>query len=193
MIQEITIDGTGYIGFNAPYPKTPQEIEQIYASLRGEALALFQSVCAEMPSVDVYTKENAEKYRLPKEFFDVARVFTAQALPYPIEYFPELWMCHSNSFEHAQKTGCMYVEGIAISPAGPMLHTWNSTDGNNVLDFTWPSQELNRYYGAVLDIEELKKAGYHSGGILGHNDPRLGHRRKPIIIDMRTLIIKEAT
>lgn len=122
-------------------------------------------------------KENASEYGWTEEVLADATMFVPQELPRPVPYFKKPWHCFENSFEHARKTGLLYVEGLAINPTGPQIHAWNSTDGTDVIDLTWPFQHVNKYFGLVFDVEKLTMAGYPFGAYFGHLYDRLKKQR----------------
>ncbi len=189
MIHKAPIDGIPYIAFNPPHlASTPYEIERVYGSLQDRELELFQSVCAGLPSAEDCVRKNPDEYQLPAEVFEVARTFIPQELPKPVTYYPDFWLCYQNSILYAEAIGCMYVEGVAVSPCGPMLHAWITTNGTDVYDFTWPCQHLNRYYGVAFDPKKLREAGYPYGAIFGFNKKTLAQRHIPIRVDIRTLV-----
>jgi hypothetical protein len=147
---------------------TPQEVESQFNSFTAEESALFERICANLPSGRDYMETRLQQYGWTAEMFNKAREFQPQPLPSPVPYFERPWWCYENSFQHAEKTGLLYVEGIGISPNGPMVHAWNSTDGTDVLDYTWPQQHLNRYFGIIYDVAWIKENWPIPGGMLGY-------------------------
>ncbi len=89
--------------------------------------------------------------------------------------------CFENAAQKARETNeeLQYVEGLALSPLGPMLHAWNAR-GDEVFDFTWPCQHLVRYYGIPFSVSFLDEIGHKNGCVFGYLDPLLKYLREKI-------------
>ena len=123
-----------------------------------------------------YIAERLNEYGWTEEMLARADYFVPVKLPTPVPYFERPWCCFENSFNHAEQTGLLYVEGIAVSPSGISIHAWNSTNGSDVIDYTWPYQHVNKYFGIIFPIKWVKKHYSTPGGIL---NPKL-LRTKPL-------------
>lgn len=148
--------------------RTPQQIERAYLGLEGEQRKLFEEICHGLPAADEYARAHASKYGWDESVFELARTFVPQQFQHPVPYFERHWHCFESSFIYAEQTGLFYVEGLAINPSGAQIHAWNSTDGTDVLDYTWPHQHVNRYFGIVFDVEKMKKYWPVPGAILAY-------------------------
>ena len=157
--------GYSWIGSETRFT-IPQDVEKAYDSLDDAERKLFKKVCAGMPAVEDFVRKNAAGYGWDERLLSLARNMRAKELPRPVPYFNPPWACFENSFKHAQKTGLLYVEGVAANPSGIMIHAWNSTDGTDVLDFTWPHQHVNQYFGIVFDVQWMLRHSPIPGGIL---------------------------
>ncbi len=166
-IFEFTAQGRSWLG-SENFHTAPGVIDEFYASLQGEERELFERICNGLPCAKAYMEEHSNEYGWTKEMLAEAKVYIPAKLPRPVPYFEKPWCCYENSFQYAEEKGLRYVEGIAINPTGVQLHAWNSTDGVDVLDYTWPFQHVNKYFGIEWDIEWLKKHGYTSGGFVGY-------------------------
>jgi hypothetical protein len=166
-IFEKSFYGYSWIYSNVPV-ETPGQVERMYASLTGAELALFERVCAGLPCPKAFIEKFAAAYGWPPEMIASCKIFTPSPLPHPVIYSSP-WNCFENSFHTAESEGLLYVEGLAISPMGPDAHAWNSADGNDVIDRTWPCQHLNRYFGKALDLDTVRRAvAGDTGGLVGH-------------------------
>ena len=130
---------------------TPGKIEKMYHSFAGEDLALFRRVCAGLPCPKQLMIEYGDLFGWNEEMIAEARIFTPRPLPSPVHYFQKTRDCYENCYHKSRAEGILYVEGLMICPAGPIIHAWNSTDGHNVIDLGEPCQHLNRYFGMVFD------------------------------------------
>lgn len=164
---ENVLGGYSWIGSETGFT-TPHDVEKAYDNLDGAGHELFKKVCAGMPTVEDFVRENAIGYGWDERLLGLARTMHAKKLPRPVPYFNPPWTCFENSFKHAQKTGLLYVEGVAVNPSGVMVQAWNSTDGTDVLDFTWPHQHVNKYFGIVFDVQWMLHHSPIPGGILGY-------------------------
>ena len=147
---------------------TPHWVEGYYDRLEGHELELFERICKELPCAKEYLIAHADEFGWGQEVIAQASIFTPSKLPRPVPYYPKYWHCYENSFAYAEEKGYKYVEGLAISPAGAQIHAWCSTDGKDVIDYTWPYQHCNKYFGIVFDITKMRANGFPFGAVLGH-------------------------
>ncbi len=147
---------------------TPQWVEGYYDRLVGSELELFERVCKQLPCAKEYLVAHADEFGWDEEMIARASIFTPSELPRPVPYYPKYWHCYENSFAYAEKTGCKYIEGLAVGPAGALIHAWCSTNGKDLIDYTWPYQHVNKYFGMELKISKMRDNGYPFGAVLGH-------------------------
>ncbi|MEK7134568.1 MAG: hypothetical protein AAB819_02495 [Patescibacteria group bacterium] len=169
------IDGGRLIRYTRP-PRSPQGVEDSFNTLSGDELEQFRKVCVNLVDPQKYIAERLNEYGWTEEMLARADYFVPVKLPTPVPYFERPWCCFENSFNHAEQTGLLYVEGIAVSPSGISIHAWNSTNGSDVIDYTWPYQHVNKYFGIIFPIKWVKKHYSTPGGIL---NPKL-LRTKPL-------------
>jgi hypothetical protein len=148
-------------------PTTPEALEAFFDSLAGNDRLAFDRVCADLPCPKTYMEQHAAEYGWTKDILAAAELFCPAPLPPPVKYFPTHWNCFKNSFAKAEANGLIYVEGLAISPTGPQIHAWNSTNGRDVIDLTWPCQHLNKYFGINLVPGKLRQIYEIPWAILG--------------------------
>ncbi len=160
-------EGYSWLASGTPFT-TPKQVEIAYGALSGEQRELFERICRRLPSAEQYVRDRSAEYGWDEDLIAEAKVFTPKPLATPVPYFDPPWHCFENSFSHAEQHNLLYVEGIAINPSGPQIHAWNSTDGTDVLDYTWPYQHVNHYFGIVFPLEWMKKNWPARGGILAH-------------------------
>lgn len=159
----------GFIWAKSTVPfNTPQQVEQHFNSYTDEERLVFDRICDDLPTGRQYMEIHWQEYGWTEEMLARASEFSAKQLQEPVPYFDPPWWCFENSYHHAEQKGLLYVEGIGISPNGPMVHAWNSTDGTDVIDYTWPWQHKNKYFGIVYDLTWMKKYWPIPGGILGY-------------------------
>lgn len=159
----------GFIWAKSTVPfNTPQQVEQHFNSYTDEERLVFDRICDDLPTGRQYMEIHWQEYGWTEEMLARASEFSAKQLQEPVPYFDRPWWCFENSYHHAEQKGLLYVEGIGISPNGPMVHAWNSTDGTDVIDYTWPWQHKNKYFGIVYDLTWMKKYWPIPGGILGY-------------------------
>ena len=159
-------DGYQWAGSDKPF-ETPYEAEVDTQQLDQKAAELFNQVCDQLPSAEGYIKQYAERFGWRPELIECGKTYRTSALPLPVKYFEPFWWCFENSFLHAKTTGLLYVEGIVVTPTGSFVHAWNSSD-DNVLDYTYPLQHLNSYFGIAFEVELIEKYWPMSGGLLGY-------------------------
>ena len=176
MFLKVERGGRSWAGF-LEIPRTPPAMEKIFDSLQGSELKAFRNICAALPCPKEYLLQNIDEYGWNDVMIGRASLFIPVELPRPIPYFPRYWRCFENSFAYAKKHGLKYIEGLAVNPTGIQVHAWMSRDGTDVLDYTWPYQHLNRYFGIEFDTEELAENGFPNGGLLGHYHKELQEKR----------------
>ena len=142
--------------------KSPYDFEQLVAQ-QPDLYKFFHRFSSALPKADEYIKEYKESFGWNDWLIEQCSIFTASALLRPIRYDEPYWWCYGNARARALSTGVHYVEGLAVTPTGAFLHAWNSSDGQNVLDYTYPAQELNTYFGVVIKVGETIPYGW-----LGH-------------------------
>jgi len=133
--------------------RTPGRIEKLFHRLGPEDLALLRRACASIPGPREFMRAHFAAFGWDAAMVEKARVFSPRPLPQPVEYFPKPWHCYENSRDKAEAEGIFYCEGLVLTPSGPIIHAWNSTDGTNVIDLSYPCQHLNKYLGFVFDLK----------------------------------------
>lgn len=185
-MQAVIYPQGGYYWFNIynlpEHVCTPRSLAEIYDTLDPESVSKLQKVCKQLPCAREYMIAHADEYGWDAPMIEKATIYTARELPRPIEYFHEFNRCWQNSFAYAERTGVRYVEGLAISPAGAFLHAWNSTDGEDVLDFSWPCQQYNKYFGFDFDIEWMRENGFREGGLVLHHQEMYTQGKKLLFV-----------
>lgn len=125
----------------------------------------------QMPSAEFFLESHPHLYTWGSIVRRYGREYTASDRG---RYDPpeKPWSCFETASEKARATDeeLQYVEGLALSPFGPALHAWN-VNGDDVFDFTWPCQHLNRYFGIVFDLAFLEEIGHKHGCVFGYMDP----------------------
>lgn len=164
-ITEVQDYGYQWFAFNES-PESPEQIEAFYSTLQGDELAIFNRVCSGLPEAETFSDAHPEMFPWTKKMRDKVRTFRPGKRPPNYDFFRPAWCCYENSFRLAEEIGALYCEGVTISPTGPQIHAWVSLEGDDVLDLTWPSQHLNRYFGASFDVPLLKANGITNGGFI---------------------------
>lgn len=164
---EVIEDGHRWLG-SRNFHTDPARLEDFFDRLEGEAKALFDRVCAELPCPKEHLAAKWDDYGWDPCILHEGTLFKPARLKRPIPFYEKHWCCFENSFAFAEKYDYSYVEGIAINPSGIQIHAWVTTDGEDVLDYTWPLQHVNKYFGVPLNIEYLKGKGVTQGGLLAH-------------------------
>jgi hypothetical protein len=157
--------GITWASFNRP-PDTPAEAERWYQELDGYDVERLNLICAKLPSAAAIFAALGLGRFFPADLAARFRTFVPKRQKRPVPYFERPWCCFENSFRLAQARGLLYIEGLAVNPSFVQVHAWNSRDGSDVLDLTWPRQDLNSYYGVALDPAEVEREVGAPGGLI---------------------------
>jgi hypothetical protein len=92
-------------------------------------------------------------------------------------------LCFKNAFQIMDRYGLRYIEGYATTGIIPMLHAWNLTDDDKVIDVTW---RFNDKYSplAYVGVEFNKDLIYktlinkRTYGILDNWEDRFPHLKE---------------
>lgn len=132
--------------------KPPYLIDDVFAEI--ENWARFKRLVAELPCPRRYLQDNKDKFKWHEYVIRHGQEFYPDRITSPT--FPEpFWHCFQNSYRFAREHGCLYVEGVAVAPTGAYHHAWVSPNGHDVLDLTWPRQDLTKYFGIAFNLDEL--------------------------------------
>lgn len=132
---------------------SPYDFEQQVCK-DGRLYDIFLDVSKNLPEAEDYIRKYKDRYGWNDGFISQCSKFEPQELPRPFLYDEPFWQCFDNARSRALYEDYYYIEGIVITPTGAYLHAWNSKDGIDVFDFTYPAQECNRYFGVALKVEE---------------------------------------
>ena len=142
--------------------KSPYDFERLVAHQPDLYKFFHRFSCCQPKAVD-YIQLHKECFGWSDWLIAQCSVFRALPLQRPIRYDAPYWQCYENSRTRALVTDVHYVEGLVVTPTGAFLHAWNSSNGEDVLDYTYPAQECNTYFGVALSVGEKIPFGW-----LGH-------------------------
>jgi hypothetical protein len=139
--------------------KSPYDFERII-SAQPDLYRFFHHFSQTLPSAQTYVQQNKEYFGWTDWLLSQCSEFVAAPLMRPIRYDEPFWQCFENARARALVAGLYYVEGVVVTPTGVFVHAWNSTDGQDVLDYTYPAQECNSYFGVALNVGEKIPYGW---------------------------------
>ena len=168
IVHRFTNDGN-WIRFTTR-PGSPYEVERYFDSLVGQEKIRFEEVCKNLPDPRQCLWDMIEA-RHTAALMQYGQLFVPKTHVRPVPYFQKSWHCYENSFRHADANNLFYVEGMAVNPSGAAFHAWNTTDGTDVIDLTWPYQHVNRYFGAIFPVPFVKERIGNLGFLWRHHLP----------------------